>query len=231
MNPQTISELEQLLQVTFSDKSKLIQALVHRSYLNENKKAFPESNERFEFLGDAVLELWASETLFNLFPQYPEGDLTNLRSLTVRTENLADIARHIKLNEYVLLSRGEETHGGRNNDSILADTFEATIGATYLDQGVEASFKFLNTHLLSRLKAISQQKIFKDPKSLFQEIAQAKEGITPHYLTLKESGPDHHKSFEVGVYIDDRQIALGLGNSKQRAEEAAAINATKIFNN
>lgn len=223
-------ELQTLIQIKFNDLSRLSQALVHRSFLNENKNSALTSNERYEFLGDAVLELWSSETLFTKFPEYPEGDLTNLRSLVVRTENLAKIATKIKLGDFVMLSHGEETHGGRSNQSILADTFESVIGAIYLDSGFSAAVDFLNRFLLPSLEEISAQKIYKDPKSLFQEIAQAKQGITPHYETISESGPDHQKVFEIGVYLDDKLIAQGSGNSKQKAEESAAIAAYEILN-
>ena len=225
----SIQDLQTLIKTDFKDKEKLHQALIHRSFLNENKESGLTSNERYEFLGDAVLELWASKTLFSQFPEYPEGDLTNLRSLVVRTENLAKIALEIQLGEYVLLSHGEETHGGRHNQSILADTFESLIGAIYLDRGFTAAAEFLDRFVLQNLKDISNQKIYKDPKSLFQEIAQAKEGVTPHYDTISESGPDHQKTFEIGVYLGDRLIATGTGNSKQRAEEAAAISGAKIL--
>jgi ribonuclease-3 len=222
MNPN-LDDLQKLIEIKFKNPSVLNQALIHRSYLNENKSVPMESNERFEFLGDAVLELWASTTLFKLFPDYPEGKLTNLRSLVVCTENLALVAATFNLGQYILLSRGEETHQGRENQSILADTFESVIGAIYLDGGAKKAFKFLDQFLLPSLNHISRQKIYKDPKSLFQEIAQAKEGVTPHYQTTSESGPDHQKTFVVGVYLGEKQIAEGEGNSKQKAEEAAAV--------
>ena len=228
MNP-IVSKLETKIGLKFKDQNFLYQALIHRSFVNENKSQNLQSNERYEFLGDAVLELWVSEYLFLNFPDNPEGDLTNLRSLIVRTENLADIATQINLNQFIQLSHGEETHGGRNNISILADTFESVLGAIYLDQGMTAVSQFLSRFLLPGIKIISQQKIYKDPKSLFQEIAQAKEGITPHYQTISESGPDHQKNFEIGVFLGDKLIASGKGNSKQKAEEAAAIAATKLF--
>ena len=222
MNPN-LDDLQKLIDIKFKHPATLNQALIHRSYLNENKTTPMESNERLEFLGDAVLELWSSATLFKLFPDYPEGKLTNLRSLVVCTENLALVAATFDLGKYVLLSRGEETHQGRENQSILADTFESVIGAIYLDSGIGKVNKFLDQFLLPSLNNISQQKIYKDPKSLFQEIAQAQEGITPHYETVSESGPDHQKTFVVGVYIDKKLITQGEGNSKQKAEEAAAI--------
>ena len=226
MNPQ-IQQLQSKINIKFKDESKLFQALIHRSYLNENKNSQLQSNERYEFLGDAVLELWATEKLFNLFPQFSEGILTNLRSLTVCTENLSKVATEIGLGEFVQLSKGEETHKGRTNSSILADTFESLIGAIYLDLGQKSVNKFLEATVGPSITIISQQKIFKDPKSQFQEIAQAKRGVTPHYVTISETGPDHQKTFEVGAYVGDKLIATGSGNSKQKAEESAAISAAK----
>jgi ribonuclease-3 len=225
------SQLESAIKYTFADPQKLNQALIHRSYLNENRHQHLTSNERYEFLGDAVLELWASTTLFQRFPQFNEGDLTNLRALVVRTESLAQVAQNIELGQFILLSKGEEQNGGRHNLSILADTFESLLGAIYLDTGLESAFNFLNTYLLPQLDLVSQKKIYKDPKSLFQEIAQAKEGITPHYQTLEESGPDHHKTFTVGVYLESKLIATGQGQSKQAAQEAASQKAIETFNN
>jgi ribonuclease III len=215
--------------IKFKDENILLQSLIHRSYLNENKHKSLKSNERYEFLGDAVLELWASAKIFNLFPDFPEGELTSIRSLIVCTQNLAKTASEINLGEYIMLSRGEETHSGRKNQSILADTFESLIGAIYLDKGDKYVDEFLTKFLLPSIETISHQKIFKDPKSIFQEISQAKRGVTPHYLTLKESGPDHQKIFEVGAYLEDELIASGTGNSKQKAEESAAIKATEIL--
>jgi len=224
MNPQ-LDALEKEIGLKFTDQKVLLQALIHRSHLNENKGA--SSNERFEFLGDAILELWATEKLFTMFPDFTEGVLTNLRSLVVCTQNLAEVASTINLGQYLLLSRGEETHGGRQNQSILADTFESLIGAIYLDLGPKSVDKFLSQFLQPSIDKISQQSIYKDPKSQFQEISQSKRGVTPHYLVLKESGPDHKKIFEVGAYIGDELITTGSGNSKQRAEEAAATAATQ----
>ena len=224
-----IEELQQIINYKFKDASFLDQALVHRSSLNEQHQ-FKESNERYEFLGDAVLELWISDRIFAKFAKFDEGKLTNLRALVVCTENLAKVAAEFNLGNFIYLSHGEEDHGGRNNHSILADTFEAVLGSIYLDGGVIPAFNFLDKFLTSSIKELSSQKIYKDPKSIFQEIAQAKEGITPKYQTISESGPDHQKTFEVGVYLGDKLIAKGTGNSKQKAEEAASINATKIFN-
>ncbi len=231
MNPTQLEKLQKLLKVSFNNPQTLFQALVHRSYLNENRRSVFSTNERLEFLGDAVIELWSSATVFNTFPDFEEGDMTNLRSLLVRTENLAKIAKESGFDQYILLSKGEEKHRGRQNDSILADLFEAITGAIFLDQGITASFSFLDIFLLPSVKVISQQKIFKDPKSLFQEIAQAKTNTTPHYQTLSETGPDHQKVFTVGAYLGDQLIAKGQGSSKQKAEENASISATKVISN
>lgn len=205
------------------------QALVHRSSLNEFRNKFSESNERFEFLGDAALELWSSTILFSEFPKLAEGELTNLRSLIVRTENLAQVATDLNLGSFLYLSRGEETHGGRQNVSILADSLEALIGAIYLDRGFLATSKILDKIFFQSIKNLSAKTHYKDPKSLFQEIAQAKTGTTPQYQIISETGPDHDKIFKAGVYLGSKLITSGTGNSKQKAEEAAAINAIQIF--
>jgi len=227
MNPQ-IDELQKIIKYQYQDISFLDQALVHRSSLNEQRQ-FQESNERYEFLGDAVLELWISDRIFKKFSKFDEGKLTNLRALVVCTQNLAKVADSFKLGNFIYLSHGEENHGGRTNQSILADTFEAVLGSIYLDGGLTPAFDFLDLFLTPSVEELSSKEIYKDPKSIFQEIAQAKEGITPNYQTISESGPDHQKTFEVGVYLNDKLIAKGTGNSKQKAEEAASINATNLF--
>lgn len=229
MNP-LLNELQQLINYNFKKIDFLKQALVHRSSLNEHKD-FKESNERYEFLGDAVLELWVSDRLFNLFKKFDEGQLTNLRALIVCTQNLAKVSLSFDLGKFIFLSHGEENHNGRQNTSILADTFEAIIGAVYLDGGAKAAFKVLDFHLNDSITQFSAQKVYKDPKSIFQEIAQSLKGVTPKYKTISESGPDHQKEFEVGVYVGDQLIATGSGNSKQKAQEAASLLATKIFQN
>lgn len=228
---QNLKQLQTKIKYVFKDEKKLEQALIHRSYLNENRSLNLQSNETYEFLGDSILEFWISDRLFYQFPKFDEGDLTNLRSLVVCTQNLALISQKIGLGEYLLLSKGEEKHGGRTNQSILADSFESLLGAIYLDGGINPAFKFLDENLETSITELSKKQVYKDPKSLFQEIAQSKRGITPKYQTLSESGPDHLKVFEVGVYIGDELIATGSGNSKQKAEEDASTKATKIFNN
>lgn len=219
----SLADLQELLGVNFKKPALLEQALIHRSYLNENRSLGLVSNERLEFLGDAVLELWTTNKLYHMFPDLPEGELTSLRSLIVCTENLASLANKISLGKYVKLSRGEESHGGRENQSILADTTESIIGSVFLDHGQSAINTLLEKFLGDEITIISKQKIYKDPKSRFQEIAQARNGITPRYETLKETGPDHQKIFEVAAYIGKDLIASGSGNSKQKAEEASAI--------
>ncbi len=223
-----IDELQNKIGVNFKDSKHLILALTHRSYLNENRQ-IKSSNERLEFLGDAILEYWSSQKLFSLFPDFDEGQLTNLRSLVVCTQNLADIGSKFNLGDYILLSRGEETHGGRKNISLLADTFESIIGAIHLDQGYSAVDQFLEKFLSENIIILSKKHIYKDAKSQFQEIAQSKRGITPHYQTISETGPDHQKIFEIGVYLNEELIASGKGNSKQKAEEDAATKAAKII--
>ena len=224
-----LDELQQKIGYHFQDQNKLLLALTHRSYLNENH-TIKESNERCEFLGDAILEYWISKKLYFTFPEYHEGELTNLRSLIVCTQNLAETSHKFNLGSYLLLSRGEENNGGRQNLSLLADTFESLVGAIHLDGSYADAEKFLDTFLNDSFIALSQKQVYKDPKSQFQEIAQAKRGITPHYGTLSESGPDHQKLFEVGLYLNDELIARGKGNSKQKAEEDAALQGTSILN-
>lgn len=228
-NRPELQKLQEQIGLYFESEETLFQALLHRSYLNENKDLQLQSNERYEFLGDAVLELWCSDTIFRKFPQFAEGDMTNLRALVVRTLNLSKVAQAMGLGNYVKLSRGEEKHGGRSNPSILADTLEALIGAIYLDSGLKAANKFMDKYLLDSLVDLSGQEVFKDPKSIFQELAQSTKGITPHYETIKETGPDHQKNFLVAVFVGDQKIATGKGSSKQEAEESASIKATKII--
>jgi ribonuclease-3 len=157
--------------------------------------------------------------------------MTNLRSLIVRTENLASIATHLKIGDYIYLSKGEETHKGRQNMSILADTFEAIIGAIYIDSNQENVNTFLDNTLGDSINALSTKNQYKDPKSVFQEISQSEQGITPNYQIISESGPDHDKKFTSGAYLKDKLVATGDGNSKQKSEEQAAINATKTLKN
>jgi len=222
------SLLEKKLGVKFKNKDLLIQAFVHRSYLNENPD-FPLShNERLEFLGDAVLELVVTEYLYQHYPQKNEGELTTWRAALVNAKMLYKIASQLGFNEFLLLSKGEAKEKGKARQFILANTFEAFIGSLYLDKGYKECQKFIKKHLIPELKEIIKKKLFKDAKSLFQEKAQEKVGITPTYQILKEWGPDHAKHFLAGVYLKEKLIAKGEGSSKQEAEESAAQKALKV---
>jgi len=212
------------LGLTFSDLDLLAEALTHRSYLNEHKAA-KAHNERLEFLGDAVLELATTHFLFAKFPQKPEGDLTAYRAALVNTYSLAETAEALGLNDMLLLSKGEAKDTGRARQIILANAFEAVLGAIYLDQGYEAANAFVEEHLCPKIDDIVAKRAWQDGKSRFQELAQEKKGHTPTYKTLSEEGPDHDKKFTVGVYVGSEEVARGEGKSKQEAEQAAAAAA------
>ena len=219
-----LKNLEDKLGVAFKDRNILKQALIHRSWLNENPSSGLEHNERLEFLGDAVLELSVTEYLYKNYPN-PEGELTNWRAALVNYQNLGEVGVRLELNDHLLLSRGEAKDIGRARQVILANAVEAIIGAIYLDQGYAATARFIGDKILSGLKNIIDNNLFKDPKSLFQEESQEKRGITPVYRVLSESGPDHDKIFEVGVYLDKELAGRGQGSSKQEAEQKAAEDA------
>ncbi len=198
------------------------QAFVHRSYLNESP--FKESNERLEFLGDAVLELLATEYLYRNLPN-KEGDLSAIRAASVRTSTLAVVSQKIGLNNFLLLSKGEEQTGGRKKEGILADLFEAFLGAVYLDQGFEKAEEIFKKFLLPYLKDIIKNKKYIDPKTYLQEITQERWRALPKYKLVEEKGPDHSKTFVIEVYVGENFMGKGEGPSKQRAEEEAARNA------
>lgn len=208
----------------FKNKKIFEQAFIHRSYLNETKEKL-ESNERLEFLGDSILSFVVSEYLFNKYPQFDEGILTNLRSLLVNTKNLASLSKELDLGSLLKLSKGEEESRGRENQSLLADSYEALIGALFVDQGIEAAKQFIIERVLPKAEVLVQKKSLKDPKSLLQEKVQAKKLNSPLYKVLAESGPAHAKSFEVGVFVNNKMIGKGVGRSKQEAEEMAATEA------
>jgi len=224
------SILEKNLDLNFKNKDLLMQAFAHRSYLNENPNFKLDHNERLEFLGDAVMELIVTEHLYKDYPDKPEGELTNWRAALVNAKMLTQVAEEIGFNDFLLLSKGEAKETGKARAYILANTFEALLGALYLDQGYSATDNFLKKYLLPRLAMVIKTGSYKDSKSKFQEEAQDKEGITPSYKVLKESGPDHEKQFIVGVFLGEKIIAEGDGSSKQEAEESAAKNALKIKN-
>jgi len=222
------SKLEKKLNFKFKNKDLLIQAFCHRSYLNENPKFYLSNNERLEFLGDAVLELAVTEYLYKNYPEKTEGELTNWRAALVNAKMLSKIARGLGFNDFLLLSKGEEKEEGKARMYILANTFEALIGATYLDQGYKTCQGFIEKKLVKALPEILEKKLYKDPKSLFQEETQERVGITPAYKVLEEWGPEHAKHFLVGVFLKDELVAKGEGSSKQEAEEEAAENALRI---
>lgn len=205
----------------FINKKLFEQAFIHRSYLNESKEKV-ESNERLEFLGDSILSFIVSEALFTRYPEYNEGILTNIRSLLVNTKTLAVVAASLGFGQHLLLSKGEEEAKGRQNQSLLADSFESFIGALFLDQGLQAVKTFLEQTLFPKMEEIVESKQFKDPKSLLQEYTQAQNHTSPVYKVLNEAGPSHAKIFTVGVYVKNVLEGEGLGKSKQEAEEMAA---------
>jgi ribonuclease-3 len=221
--PKTdLKDLEQTLGVTFQNKDTLQQALVHRSYLNEHPDFRLGHNERLEFLGDAVLELVVTEHLYSHF-ENPEGELTNWRAALVNAEMLAELCAKLEIEPYLHLSRGESKDtGSKARKYILANAFEAIIGAIYLDQGWDGAKKFIDARVLSELDRVLKNQLYIDPKSRFQEAAQEHEGVTPSYKVLSETGPDHAKEFIVGVFIGKDQVATGTGMSKQEAQVAAA---------
>ncbi|MFA6588323.1 MAG: ribonuclease III [Patescibacteria group bacterium] len=215
-------EFEKVVGFNFKNPELLKQAFVHRSYLNEHPDFPLAHNERLEFLGDAVFEMVVTEYLYQTFPN-PEGELTNWRASLVNAKTLSEIALNLGMNDYMYLSRGEEKDAqSKARQIILANAIEAVVGAIYLDQGYEASQKFISDHVLTRLKYIMDNDLAKDAKSRFQETAQEKFGVTPTYKVLDETGPDHNRKFVVGVYIGADKIAEGTGTSKQEAQMDAA---------
>ena len=217
-----LSPLEQRLGVSFTNPDLLVEALTHRSYLNEHREYTGSHNERLEFLGDAVLELAVTNFLFKKYPAKPEGELTSYRAALVNTVSLAETSQLLGVNDHLLLSKGESKDTGRAREVILADAFEAIIGALYLDAGYPAAEAFITKHLASKIGDVIARRSYQDAKSRFQEVAQEKRGTTPAYETLSEIGPDHDKRFTVGVFIGDKEIARGEGKSKQEAEQSAA---------
>lgn len=205
----------------FKNKKLFDQAFTHRSYLNEAKEIVA-SNERLEFLGDSILSFVVSKTLFKEYPQFEEGTLTNLRSLLVNTKSIAESARELSFGTMLKLSKGEEESKGRQNQSLLADSFEAFIGALFLDQGFEEVEKFLQETIIVKAKELALKRTLKDPKSLLQEHVQSNKQKSPAYTVTKEEGPAHAKTFTIGVYVGEKLLGTGVGKSKQEAEEHAA---------
>lgn len=222
-----LKELQKNLGITFKNPDLLVSSLTHRSYLNENRSFNLPHNERLEFLGDAVLELISTEYLYLNYP-HPEGELTNFRSALVNYKMLSEIAKRLKLEDHLQMSRGEAKDTGRARQVILANALEAVIGAIYLDQGYEVAKEFVMREVIVELPGIINKGAYLDPKSKLQEIVQEKKGVTPTYHVLSESGPDHDKVFVVGVYLAKTKVGEGKGPSKQEAEVAAAENALAV---
>ncbi len=224
------SDFEKKIKVVFQNKDLLKQSFTHRSYINENPAVTLSHNERLEFLGDAVLELIVTDFLYKKYPHYPEGKLTALRSALVNAVIISEIASKIGMNEYLLLSKGEAKDFGKARQYILANTYEAFIGAMYLDQGYGVADKFVAKTLLPKTEEIVGKKLWRDAKSLVQEKAQEFVMVTPLYKVLQQSGPDHDKHFTVGIYFGKDLIAEGRGQSKQEAEQNSALAALKVKN-
>ncbi len=212
---------------SFNDINLLVTALTHRSYVNEHKAAHVH-NERLEFLGDAVLELVSSDFLYRNYNE-PEGIMTALRAALVRTESIGAAGKELGYEPLVRLSKGEKQGSERAHEVILADCFEAVIGAIYLDQGYEAAKDFISKHILVKIDEILEEGSWRDPKSYVQELAQKIDGVTPIYKTLKEDGPDHDKTFTVGLYVGNTLKGTGTGHSKQEAQTAAAREGVKKY--
>ena len=224
-----LDNFEKKIGYDFKNKELLNKVFIHRSYINENHGKIKEHNERMEFLGDAVLELSVTRFLYDKFPQKTEGDLTAIRSALVNTDSLAKKAEELNLNDYLLLSKGEkDSIKGRFH--ILANTFEALVGAIYLDSDFDKANEFLKKYLFDYVEEIVKLKLYKDPKSYFQEKAQENNGATPKYKLMGHKGPDHDKIFVMGLYLKEELIAEGESSSKQKAEVEAAKNGLEKKN-
>lgn len=223
-----LSIVEERIGLVFANKNLLTQALVHRSYLNENRSFPVGHNERLEFLGDAVLELIVTEHLYTHYDN-PEGELTNWRASLVNSNMLSTLTTELNIEEFLYLSKGEQKDNhGRARLKILANVFESIVGAIYIERGYNAAKKFILDRMLGKLDFILKNKLYLDPKTLFQEQAQEKIGLTPTYKVLREEGPDHNKTFTVAVYIGNTEVAVGTGSSKQAAQVNAAHRAIQL---
>jgi ribonuclease III len=222
---EDLARLEQIVGHTFADRSHLLSAITHRSYLNEHREATQEHNERLEFLGDAVLELVVTDYLYRTYQDKPEGELTAIRAALVNTTSLSDASLKLGVNEFLLMSKGEAKDTGRARQYILANVFESLIGAIYLDHGYAAAREFIADQLFARTEEIISKRLWQDAKSRFQELAQEHVGVTPTYETLSQEGPDHDRVFTVGVFLNREKVGEGAGRAKQEAEQAAALKA------
>lgn len=212
----------------FKNKELFERVFTHRSYINESPEPI-ESNERLEFLGDSILSFVVSSAIFERFGEFNEGELTNLRSILTNTETLADVSRELDLGKHLKLSRGEEAGGGRENKTLLANTYEALLGGIFVDQGLEAVKSFIHETVLSKTDNLLKLGL-KDAKSKLQELIQELHKVSPVYKILDESGPDHAKIYTVGVFLNDKPLAEGTGKSKQDAEKSAATAALTSLN-
>ena len=217
-----LKPLEKALGVKFNKRSHLRHALTHRSYANEKKMNYEDHNERLEFLGDAVLELVVSDLLMRTFPKATEGELSKLRASMVNEKSLASLARHFGIGEKLYLGKGEELGQGREKSSLLANAYEAVLGALYLDRGFKKTFKVVKTHAENLLKKVRDDGFYKDYKTQLQEKVQNTFKTVPRYRLVSQSGPDHNKTFEINLMIQDQLYGTGLGKSKKEAEQNAA---------
>lgn len=224
-----LKDLEKILNIEFKDISLLDTAVTHRSFLNENVDISKNNNERLEFLGDAVLELIVSEYLFSAYTDREEGDLTSFRAATVRTTTLAETSRELGFGEYLKMSKGEEESGGKDKDYLLANLFEAILGAIYLDQGYSVCKEYIGRILIPKVENIVADRLDIDPKTQLQEVTQAMFKETPIYDVIKEDGPDHSKMFTVQAKITSKVLGMGEGSSKQKAEEEAAKESLQML--
>ena len=222
------AEFEKTVGFSFKDKQLLQTAFTHRSFLNENRDTTREHNERLEFLGDAVLELVVTDFLYKKYPERPEGELTAFRAALVNTQSISSAATELGMNEYLLLSRGEAKDTGRARQYILANTYEAFIGALYMDQGYDAAHTFIERTLFPKIDEIVSKRLWQDAKSYFQEKTQEVCSVTPSYELVREAGPDHDKKFIAAAVINGEAVAQGEGRSKQEAEQAAARKALEV---
>lgn len=226
---KNLNQFEKKIGIRFKDKNLLRQIFVHRSYLNENVGFDLDHNERLEFLGDAVIELIVTNYLYKNYKN-PEGELTNWRSALVKGPSLSQIAKTLGIDDYLYLSKGEQRSEGKARELIRANTFEALVGAMYLDRGYDSARKFVEKVLVKKyLPEIINKKLYMDPKSSLQQLVQEQKRLTPQYRVLAEYGPDHEKSFTVGVFVGGKLLGEGSGSNKQSAEQAAANSALENF--
>ncbi|MBM7556595.1 ribonuclease III [Halanaerobacter jeridensis] len=225
MNRQNLLELQEKLEIEFNQLELLKRAVTHKSYANERRSNNLKDNERLEFLGDAVLDLVVNQYLFVEYPDHPEGELAQIRSVVVSAPTLAEKSREIDLGHYLLLGKGEDATGGRQRNSILADAFEALIGSVYLDQGLEVARTFILDLLIPNIQMVEEGNHIQDYKTLLQELLQKNSDYRPQYEVIKEEGPDHNKSFTVQVKFKGEVLGVGTGSSKKRAQQSSAKEA------